>query len=203
MPACAENIIPEELTMAGTIRTLDSAMQKDVHEKIRRTAEKIAESIGATAEVTIDNKTPVTYNDPALGQKNVPSLEKAAEMRTWKTNGLTGAEDFSFYGAKAPAFFFFVGGMPKGKDPKQTAAASHPGLLYRRQPAGCRGQGVLQYRVRFCEVSECGRVSSPTAREGASLNGNTCALANARATDTILNNITGQYKRRFGSEIEH
>ena len=33
-----ENIIPEEMTMAGTIRTLDPAMQKDVHEKIRRTA---------------------------------------------------------------------------------------------------------------------------------------------------------------------
>jgi amidohydrolase len=118
------NIIPEELTMIGTIRTLDSAMQKDVHEKIRRTAEKIAESFGATAEVNIENKTLVTYNDPALVKKMVPSLEKSGNVV--ENEWTTGAEDFSFYGTKAPAFFFFVGGMPKGKDPKQTAAHHTP-----------------------------------------------------------------------------
>src|SRR5438132_7870058 len=64
-----ENIIPEELTMAGTIRTLDSAMQKEVHQRIKTTAEKIAESMGATAEVTIDTKTLVTYNTPDLVKK--------------------------------------------------------------------------------------------------------------------------------------
>jgi amidohydrolase len=119
-----ENIIPEELTMAGTIRTLDSAMQKDVHEKIRRTAEKIAESFGATAEVSIVTKTMVTYNDPALVKKMVPSLEKSGNIV--ENEWTTGAEDFSFYGTKAPAFFFFVGGMPKDKDPKQTAAHHTP-----------------------------------------------------------------------------
>lgn len=122
-----ENIIPEELTMAGTIRTLDPAMQKDVHERIKRTAEKIAESFGATAEVSIDTKTLVTYNDPALVKKMVPSLEKAIGKENVEENDwTTGAEDFSFFGTKAPAFFFFVGGMPKGKDPKQTAAHHTP-----------------------------------------------------------------------------
>lgn len=119
-----ENIIPEEMTMAGTIRTLDPAMQKDVHEKIRRTAEKIAESFGATAEVSIATKTLVTYNDPALVKRTVPSLEKAGNVV--ENEWTTGAEDFSFYGTKAPAFFFFVGGMPKGMDPKQTAAHHTP-----------------------------------------------------------------------------
>jgi amidohydrolase len=122
-----ENIIPEELTMAGTIRTLDSDMQKDVHERIRRTATKIAESMGATAEVTIDTKAPVTYNDPALVKKMLPSLQKSAGAdNVQETTWVTGAEDFAFYGAKAPAFFFFVGGMPKGKDPKTTAAHHTP-----------------------------------------------------------------------------
>jgi amidohydrolase len=122
-----ENIIPEELTMSGTIRTLDSAMQKDVHEKIRLTATKIAESMGATAEVTIDTKTLVTYNDPNLVKRMLPSLQKAigAENVT-ETVWTTGAEDFSYYGTKAPAFFFFVGGMPKGMDPKKTAAHHTP-----------------------------------------------------------------------------
>ncbi len=120
-----ENIISEEMTMSGTIRTLDSAMQKDVHSKIRLTATKIAESMGATAEVSIDNKTLVTYNTPELVTKMLPSLEKAAGKENVILNEwTTGAEDFSFFGEKAPAFYFFVGGMPKGKDPK-TAAAHH------------------------------------------------------------------------------
>jgi amidohydrolase len=125
-----ENIIPEEMTMAGTIRTLDPAMQKDVHEKIRRTAVNIAEAFGATAEVSIETKTQVTYNTPELVKKTVASLEKAAGKENVVENEwTTGAEDFSFYREKAPAFFFFLGGMPKGKDPK-TAAAHHTPDFY-------------------------------------------------------------------------
>jgi amidohydrolase len=122
-----ENIIPEELTMAGTIRTLDSAMQKEVHQRIRLTTQKIAESMGATAEVTIDTKTLVTYNTPDLVKKMLPSLERAVGAENVSEGDwTTGAEDFSYYGTKAPAFFFYVGGMPKGRDPKTTAAHHTP-----------------------------------------------------------------------------
>lgn len=111
-----QNIIPETCQMAGTIRTLDADMQIEVHEKIKHTAKHIAEASGATAEVTIETKTLVTYNDPELLKKVIPSLEKAANQvkpREW----VTGAEDFSYYGTKAPAVFLYLGGMPKGNDP--------------------------------------------------------------------------------------
>lgn len=122
-----ENIIPEELVMAGTIRTLDSAMQKDVHAKIRLTAQRIAESMGTTAEVTIDARAPVTYNTPDLVKKMLPSLEKAVgRTNVFETEWVTGAEDFAFYGEKAPSFFFVVGGMPKGKNPKDAAPHHTP-----------------------------------------------------------------------------
>ena len=125
-----ENIIPEELTMAGTIRTLDAAMQRDVHAKIRETATKIAESMGATAEVAIDTKTLVTYNTPELVKKMLPSLEKAAgKGNVRETEWVTGAEDFSFFGEKAPAFFFQVGGMAKGTNPKDAAPHHTPDFL--------------------------------------------------------------------------
>lgn len=124
------NIIPETAEMLGTIRTLDSKMQKDVHERIRNTVKHIAASNGTTAEVTIDTKTLVTYNDPALVKLTLPFLEKAAGagnvvVRDWDT----GAEDFSFYGEKAPAFFFYLGGMPKGQDPA-TAPQHHTADFY-------------------------------------------------------------------------
>jgi amidohydrolase len=125
-----ENIIPEELTMAGTIRTLDSAIQKDVHQRIRITAQKIAESMGATAEVSIDGKTLVTYNDPELVQKTLPSLEKAVgKGNVQESVWVTGAEDFSFFGEKAPAFFFMIGGMKKGQDVKTSAAHHTPDFM--------------------------------------------------------------------------
>ena len=115
------NIIPEECEFAGTIRTLDSKMQEEVWERIKTTAEKIAEASGATAEVKIDTKTLVTYNDTALVRMMVPSLAKATNGNLGEREWATGAEDFSYFGTKAPAFFFYLGGMPKGMDPAKAA----------------------------------------------------------------------------------
>ncbi|REJ75618.1 MAG: amidohydrolase [Acidobacteria bacterium] len=125
-----ENIIPEELVMAGTIRTLDPAMQTEVHDKIRRTVKSIAESTGATAMVEIDTKTLVTYNTPELVKRMLPSLAKAAgKANVMEREWTTGAEDFSYFGTKAPSFYFFLGGMPAGKDPR-TAAGHHTPDFY-------------------------------------------------------------------------
>ncbi len=121
------NILPEEAIMEGTIRTLDSDMQKDVHARIKLTATKIAEASGATVEVVIDNKTLVTYNTPELVKMMLPSLEVAAgKENVVESEWTTGAEDFSFFGEKAPSFFFFLGGMKKGQDPKNTPSHHTP-----------------------------------------------------------------------------
>jgi len=125
-----ENIIPEEAQLAGTIRTLDEDMQKKIHEKIKLTATKIAESAGATAEVTIENKTPVTYNDIPLTEKMVASLQKAAGAENVaRINAVTGAEDFAFYQKKVPGFFFFVGAMPPDQDPNKVPAHHTPDFM--------------------------------------------------------------------------
>lgn len=121
------NIIPEETVMDGTIRTLDPIMQKQTHERIRQVATTIASAWGATAEVTIDTKTLVTYNDPKLTTLMLPALEKAAgkdfvKAKEWTT----GAEDFSFFSDKVPGLFFFLGGMPAGVSPKEAAPHHTP-----------------------------------------------------------------------------
>ena len=114
------NIIPDECVMDGTIRTLDSKMQEDVHARIKHTATTIAEAGGATADVSIDTKTLVTYNTPELVRQMIPSLQAAAGTNNvTERNWVTGAEDFSYYGTKAPSFFFYLGGMPKGNDPEK------------------------------------------------------------------------------------
>ncbi|MEY3060077.1 MAG: hypothetical protein RL000_1429 [Bacteroidota bacterium] len=121
------NIIPEEAELEGTIRTLDSKMQKDVHVKIKQVAQKVAEAWGAQVDVNIETKTLVTYNDPALVAASIASLEKAAgKENVSQGRWTTGAEDFSYFGERAPSFFFNLGGMPKGTDPSKAAPHHTP-----------------------------------------------------------------------------
>jgi amidohydrolase len=125
------NIIPEEATMVGTIRTLDVGMQDMIHEKIKLTATKIAESAGASAEVTIEKKVPVTYNDPVLTEKMVASLEKSTSPGNVKVmKAITGAEDFSYFQQEIPGLYFFLGGMPADKPEGQALGGHHTPDFY-------------------------------------------------------------------------
>ena len=120
------NIIPDEVEMTGTIRTLDTEMQDDIHMRIKRVAENIAESVGAKAEVEIDRGYPVTYNDPDLVAQMLPSLKKAtgSDEKVILSTPVTGAEDFSFFSREVPGFYIFLGGKPVNT-PVEKAAPHH------------------------------------------------------------------------------
>jgi amidohydrolase len=121
------NIIPETAQMDGTIRSLDATMRKETHEKIRQTANAIAAASGATVEVDIKTQTLVNYNDPTLAKKAAISLTKVAGAENvFESNWTTAAEDFSFYGEKAPTFFFSLGGMEKGKKSNEVGGHHTP-----------------------------------------------------------------------------
>jgi amidohydrolase len=120
------NIIPEQVELIGTVRSLSAADEKMMAERIRTIATNTAEAAGATAEVDIpyESRYPVTYNDPALTAQMLPSLQKTAGTDKVKLiPPRTGSEDFSFFQEKVPGLFFFLGGMPKGVDPAK--APSH------------------------------------------------------------------------------
>lgn len=123
------NIIPESVTMKGTIRALDPKAREQIHEAVRRTATRIAEASGATADVLIGDETayPVTYNDPALTAKMRPSLARiAGASNLVETTPQTVAEDFSFYQQKIPGLFVFVGVRKPGGSPDEYAANHSP-----------------------------------------------------------------------------
>lgn len=116
------NVIPPDVELSGTIRALSPAVQQQIWASIRRIATNIAESAGATADVTIDPYVPVTTNDPALTAQMLPTLQAvagAANVR--EIRAVTGAEDFSYFQEKAPGLFLFLGGMTPGTDPATTA----------------------------------------------------------------------------------
>lgn len=120
------NIIPETVEMMGTIRALSPDDEKMLMERVRQVASKTAESGGAVAEVKVPYsvRVPVTFNDVALTERMLPSLQKTAGVTNVVLDpAKTVAEDFSFYQQKAPGLFVFLGGMPAGGDPKK--APSH------------------------------------------------------------------------------
>lgn len=121
------NIIPEEVSMNGTIRTLDPAVQDMIHARVAQIATNIAQSAGAIAEVKITKMCPITFNDIALTEKMIPTLESVAGKENVSiTAAATGAEDYAFYQQKIPGLFFFLGGAPKGKSERETAPHHTP-----------------------------------------------------------------------------
>jgi amidohydrolase len=105
------NIIPDHALLRGTLRALDEGMRKQLQEDVRRTATNIAAASGATVELQFGQETsyPVTYNDPALTARMLPTLKRVAGAGLVEAPVNMGAEDFSFYGQKIPALFVFVG----------------------------------------------------------------------------------------------
>ncbi len=120
------NIIPDFVEMTGTIRTFDPNMREELHERIRTTAVAVAESSGATAEVELRPGTPVTYNDPELTERMLPTLERAAPGKVKQLDLIMGAEDFSYFQELIPGFYFTLGVNKAGVGPNEAAPNHSP-----------------------------------------------------------------------------
>jgi amidohydrolase len=129
------NIVPEEIELEGTIRAFDENVRKDIQRRVGAIATNIAESAGATATLSFTLGYPVTRNDPALTERMLPTLRRAAGADRVRLGPLTGtAEDFSFFQQKVPGLFFFLGVTPKDRDPA-TAPMNHSPLFFADESA--------------------------------------------------------------------
>ena len=121
------NIVPGEARMTGTIRSFDPAVREQLLLQIKRTAEHLALAAGATAVVTFDPGYPVTWNDPGLTARMLPSLRRVAGAQLLGDAApSTTSEDFSYYGQHVPSMLFFLGVNPPGADPAQWAPNHSP-----------------------------------------------------------------------------
>ena len=121
------NIIPDEVEMMGTIRSLDPEQRFELHERVRHVAETVAASSGAEAvvEIDVENGYPVTWNDPELARRMLPTLERIAS-RVVEAPPRTGAEDFSFYVQEIPGFYFWLGVRPPDVAAEDAAPGHSP-----------------------------------------------------------------------------
>jgi len=106
----ATNIIPEEVKIEGTFRTMDEAWRKEAKIRMKKMAEAIAEGMGATCEFTILQGYPYLQNEPELTRR----MKKAAQNFLGEENVLDldiwmAAEDFAFYTQHIDACFYRLG----------------------------------------------------------------------------------------------
>jgi amidohydrolase len=121
------NIVPDSTVLEGTIRTFDEDMRSLIHERVKRTAEQIAASAGATATVNVYRYTGVTMNDVALTERMAATLKRVAGAdKVGIAKQTTTAEDFALYEQKVPGMFFFLGITPKSADPSKVAPNHSP-----------------------------------------------------------------------------
>ncbi len=121
------NIIPEEVVMTGTIRTLDPQMRTDVHARIKKTVRLVAESAGAEVDVVVHEGYPVTFNDPALTARMAPVLTRVAkDGQAIVAKPVLGAEDFSYFANEIPGLFFGLGVAKEGVALGQSASNHSP-----------------------------------------------------------------------------
>jgi amidohydrolase len=136
------NIIPQEVELVGTIRALDPAQRNEIHARVRRVAQGVGDSAGASVRVEIeaDRGYPVTVNDAALGQRMRPTLERVAGTGNVATPlPRTGSEDFGHFAQRIPGFYFWLGVRPRDV-PAAEAASNHSPRFFVDE--GALGLGV-------------------------------------------------------------
>jgi amidohydrolase len=129
------NIIPETVEMEGTVRAFDENVRRDIHRRMRDIVMKYAEAAGATATFQLGLGYPTTVNDPALTERMLPTLKRAAGEDNVKIGPLTlTAEDFSFFQQKVPGLFVLLGVTPRDQDPR-SVPQNHSPLFFADESA--------------------------------------------------------------------
>ena len=115
---CAHNIIPDTVTLTGTVRVLSADVQRAAKERLREVCEQTCRAFGATAEFEYEDGYPPVVNDAAMADLVTRVAKRElGESRVTTMEPVMGGEDFASYLQHIPGAFAFLGiGSP----------ASHP-----------------------------------------------------------------------------
>ena len=123
----AGNIIPEHVSMLGTIRSNNESVRENILKMIPQVVEHTAAANDVKAKVEIAAYAPVTMNDATLTELMAPTLKQAANGKTHiLANNASASEDFAYYGQLMPSLFVFLGATPANQDMKQAAPNHSP-----------------------------------------------------------------------------
>ena len=158
------NIVPETVTMTGTIRTYDETVRAQVSRDVKLVAQKIAESAGAKAEVRITPMYNTTVNDPALTAQMAPALKRAADGKVAEAPLAGASEDFSFYAQAVPGLYVFMGVTPDGQDPAKAAPNHNPHFFVDEHALVIGTRTMATLAVDFLSADAAKEAPAPPAR---------------------------------------
>lgn len=154
----ADNVIPETVTLKGTLRTLSEPTREKAHQGIRQVAEGIAAAHGASVEVEIERGFPVTVCDG----RAVDLAERTATTlygdNAWITmlNPIMGAEDFSYVLQKVTGAMAFIGGAPVEAPDFRSCCALHSNRMVIEEAVMARG---IAMHCAFAEAVLAGELA--------------------------------------------
>ncbi|MEM6328478.1 MAG: M20 family metallopeptidase [Bacteroidota bacterium] len=105
----ATNVIPDEVRLVGTFRSMNDDWRFEAHDLIRRTAEHTARALGATCDVQIDVGYPSLSNDPSLAEMVAETARLVTEAETVALPEWYASEDFAWYTREIPGCFYILG----------------------------------------------------------------------------------------------
>lgn len=145
----ATNVIPDEVYLEGTFRTLNEEWRNEAHQRMKKMADGIAESMGGSCEFNIIRGYPFLINDEALTERvrtfaaAYVGSENIEDLEIWMA-----AEDFSFYSQQAPACFYRLGVR---NEEKGITAPVHTSTFDIDEQALETGMGLMAW-MTVCEL---------------------------------------------------
>ena len=104
------NILADRVELEGSFRYLQESVRQEVQQGLKAQMAGLAQGTGASIELNFQPTYPITKNDPQLSARAVEILGQVlGEDRLKQHHPAMGSEDFSYYAAKVPAFYFFLG----------------------------------------------------------------------------------------------
>lgn len=146
----AINVIPDEVRLEGTFRTLDESWRKRAHEQIRTLAEQLALGMGGSCTVDIRRGYPSIINDQNVYDqiKGYAQTYLGAEQ-VLITDPWMAAEDFAYYTQQKPGLFYLLG---SGNAAKGVTSALHTATFNLDEDALAIGTGLMT----FCAMKMLG-----------------------------------------------
>ncbi|MCB9183084.1 MAG: amidohydrolase [Flavobacteriales bacterium] len=106
----ATNIVPETVTIDGTMRTFDEAFRARLHLRLAESCAEVARSMNGEAELRIVKGSPVVHNDPALTERlRQVAMELVGAENVVEMDIRMGGEDFAYYTQVMPGCFYRLG----------------------------------------------------------------------------------------------
>jgi len=139
----AINVIPDEVYIEGTFRTLDESWRTEAHERIKKIAESIAESMGGNCDCKIVRGYPFLINDENLTMqvqsfaREYLGTENVMDADIWMA-----AEDFAWYSQAADSCFYLLGIR---NEKKRIVSSLHTSIFNIDESALAVSTGLMAY----------------------------------------------------------